>query len=55
MMTGFDISDWNRNNDSDVSSFIMADDSIDLINDEFDIMTDRLWCQILEASPHARI
>jgi hypothetical protein len=33
----------------------MADDSIDLIKDEFDIMTDRLWRQILEASPHARI
>jgi hypothetical protein len=55
MMTGFDKSYWNYNNDSDLSSFIMADDSIDLIKDEFDIMTDRLWRQILEASPHARI
>jgi hypothetical protein len=43
MMTEFDISDWNFNNDSDLSSFIMADDSIDLIKDEFDIMADRLW------------
>jgi hypothetical protein len=34
MMIGFDISDWNFSNDSDLSSFIMADDSIDLINQE---------------------
>jgi hypothetical protein len=29
----------------------MADDSIDLIKDEFDTMTDRLWRQILEVPP----
>jgi hypothetical protein len=52
MMTGFDISDWNYNNDSDLSLFIMADDSIDLIKNEFDIMIDS---RILEASPYARI
>ncbi len=44
MMIGFDISNWNQNNNLDLSSFIMADDSIDLIKDEFNIMTDRLWC-----------
>jgi hypothetical protein len=55
MITGFDISNWNYNDNSDLSLFIMADDSIDLIKDELDIMTDRLWHQILEASPHARI
>ncbi len=44
MIDGFDMSDWNYNNDSDFLSYIMADDSIDLIKDEFDIMTDRLWC-----------
>ncbi len=49
MMTGFDTSNWNY------SSFIMADDSIDLIKDEFDIMTERLWRRILEAAPNARI
>jgi hypothetical protein len=43
MMTGFNISNWNYIDNSDLSSFIMADDSIDLIKDEFDIMTDRLW------------
>ncbi len=55
MMIGFDIPNWNYSNDSDLSSFIMADDSIDLIKDEFNIMTERLWCQILEASPYAKI
>ncbi len=43
MIDGFDISDWNYNNDSDLLSYIMSDDSIDLIKDEFDIMIDRLW------------
>jgi hypothetical protein len=55
MMHGFDLSDWNYDDDSDLSSFIIADDSIDLIKDYFDKMTDRLRRQILEASPHARI
>ncbi len=44
MMNGFDFSDWNYNDDSDLSSFIIADDSIDLIKDYYDIMTDRLRC-----------
>jgi hypothetical protein len=55
MMNGFDLSDWNYNNNSDLSSFIIADDSIDLIKDYYNIITDRLRHQILEASPHARI
>jgi hypothetical protein len=42
MIDGFNISNWNYNNNSDLSLYIMADDSIDLIKDEFDIMTDRL-------------
>jgi hypothetical protein len=33
MMNGFNISDWNNNDDLDLSSFIMADDSIDLFKD----------------------
>jgi hypothetical protein len=55
MIDGFNISNWNYNNDSDLLLYIMDDDSVDLIEDEFYIMTDRLWGQILEASPHARI
>ncbi len=55
MMNGLDLSDWNYTNDSDLSLFIIADDSIDLIKDYYDIMTDRLRRQILEASPNARI
>ncbi len=43
MMTGFDTSDWNYNDNSDHLLYIMADDSIDLIKDEFNIMTDRLY------------
>jgi hypothetical protein len=42
MMNGFDISDWNYNDDSDLSLFIIADDSIDLIKDYYNIMKDRL-------------
>jgi hypothetical protein len=42
MMNGFDVSDWNYNDDSDLSSFIIADDSIDLIKDYYYIMTDRV-------------
>jgi hypothetical protein len=49
MMKQFDLSDWNDNDESDLYEFI------DLINDYYDIMTDRLRCRILEASPHARI
>ncbi len=49
MMNQFDFSDWNYINDSDLN------ESIDLIKDYYDIMTDRLRHQILDASPHARI
>ncbi len=55
MMNQFDLSDWNYDDDSDCSSFIIPDESIDLIKDYYDIMTDRLRRQILESSPHARI
>jgi hypothetical protein len=49
MMNQFDLSDWNYVDDLDLY------ESIDLIKDYYDIMTDRLRRQILEASPHARI
>ncbi len=49
MMNQFDLSNWNYNDDSDLY------ESIDPINDYYDIMTDRLRHQILDASPHARI
>ncbi len=49
MMNQFDISDWYDNDESDLY------ESIDLIKDYYDEMTDRLRRQILEASPHARI
>jgi hypothetical protein len=49
MMNQFDLSSWNDNDESDLY------ESIDLIKDYYDFMTDRLRRQILEASPHARI
>ncbi len=49
MMNQFDLSDWIFNDDSDLY------ESIDLIKDYYDIMTDRLRGQILDASLHARI
>jgi hypothetical protein len=49
MMNHFDISDWNYNDDLGLY------ESIDLIKDYYDIMTDRLRHRILDASPHARI
>ncbi len=49
MMNHFDLSDWNDNDESDLY------ESIDLIKDYYDIVTDRLRRRILEASPHARI
>ncbi len=49
MMNQFDLSDWNDNDESDLY------ESIDLIKDYYNITTDRLRRQILEASPHARI
>ncbi len=49
MMNQFDISNWYDNDESDLY------ESIDLIKDYYNKMTDRLRHQILEASPHARI
>ncbi len=49
MMNQFDISDWYDNDESDLY------ESIDLINDYYNEMTDRPRRRILEASPHARI
>jgi hypothetical protein len=49
MMNQFDLSDWYDNYESDLY------ESIDLIKDYYNEMTDRLMHQILEASPHARI
>ncbi len=49
MMNQFNLSDWYNNDESDLH------ESIDLIKDYDDDMTDRLRRQILEASPHARI
>ncbi len=39
MLNQLDLSDWNYNNDSDLY------ESIDLIKDYYDIMTDRLRCE----------
>jgi hypothetical protein len=49
MMNQFDLSDWNYNDDLDFY------ESIDLIKDYYDIMTNRLSRRILDASPHAKI
>jgi hypothetical protein len=49
MMNQFDLSDWYDNDESDLC------ESIDLIKDNYDEMTDRLRHRILEASPHAKI
>ncbi len=49
MMNQFDLSNWNDIDKSDLY------ESIDVIKDFYDEMTDRLRRQILEASPHARI
>jgi hypothetical protein len=49
MMNQFDLSNWNYNDNLDLY------ESIDLIKDYYDIMTDRLRRQILDASLHARI
>ena len=49
MMNQFNLSNWYDNDESDLN------ESINLIKDYDDDMTDRRRCQILEASPHARI
>jgi hypothetical protein len=48
MMNQFNLSNRNYNDDSDLY------ESIDLIKDYYDIMTDRLKRRILDAPPHAR-
>ncbi len=48
VMNQFDLSDWNDNDESDLY------ESIDLIEDYNNIMTDRLRHRILEAPSHAR-
>jgi hypothetical protein len=49
MMIQFDLFDWNYNDDSGLY------ESIDLIKDYFNIMTERLRHRILDSSPSARI
>jgi len=49
MMNQFDVSNWDDNDDSDLY------ESTDLIEDYYNIMTDKLRRRIVEASPHARI
>jgi hypothetical protein len=49
MMNQFNLSDWDDNDESDLH------ESIDLIKDYDNIMTDILRHRILEASPRARI
>jgi hypothetical protein len=49
MMNQFNLSNWYDNDESDLN------ESIDLIKDYCDEMTDRLRRRLLEASPHARI
>ena len=49
MMNQFNLSNWYNNDESDLN------ESINLIKDYDDDMTDRLRRRILEASPHARI
>ena len=49
MTNQFNLSNWYDNDESDLN------ESIDLIKDYDDDMTDRLRRRILEASPHARI
>jgi hypothetical protein len=55
MINGFDLLNQNYDDNSDLSLFIIPDDSIDMIKDEYNLMTYRLRRQILKASPHARI
>ncbi len=45
MINGFSLLNWNYKDNSDLSSFIIPDNSIDLIKDEFNLMPDRLRCQ----------
>jgi hypothetical protein len=55
MINGFDSSNWNNNNKSDPSPLILPDDFIVAIEDEYNLMTDRLMRGILKAPPHGRI
>ncbi len=49
MMNQFNLSNWNYNDDSNLY------ESIDLTKDYYNIMTDRLRRQLLDASTHAII
>ncbi len=49
MMNQFHVSNWYDNDDSYLY------ESIDLIQDYYNIMTDKLRRWILEASPHAKV
>jgi hypothetical protein len=49
VMNYFDLSNWNYNDDSDLY------ESIDLIKNYYNIMTERLRHQVLDASPFAKI
>jgi hypothetical protein len=49
MMNQFDLSNWYENDESDLY------ESIDLIKNYYDEMTDRLRRRISGQSPHARI
>jgi hypothetical protein len=55
MINGFDLLNWYSNDKSASSPLILPNDFIATIEDEYDLMTDRLMHQILKASPHARI
>ncbi len=55
MINGFDLLNWNDNDESDLSPFNLPDDSTAMIEEEYNLMTDKLMHQILKASPHARI
>jgi hypothetical protein len=40
MIHDFDLLNWSYNDELDLSLFIISDDSIDMIKDEYDLMTD---------------
>ncbi len=54
MINEFDLSNLNYNDNSDLTLFIIPDDSSNLVKDEYDLIADRLRCQILKVSPHAK-
>jgi hypothetical protein len=42
MINGFNLSNWNKNDKSDPSLLTLPDDIIATIEDEYNLMTDRL-------------